>query len=459
MLEIRKQIRLHGILILGTLFWFILLFPGRLGFDYSEAIRLMKVNESTNLWTSTFFNFFKITSLNGHYIFVSSLILLVILGFSLEYLLDTFPLNSKSRNWIKRIIFFSPFYGNFGLTVSHDVTQVSALILLVAVNIRLFSLNAKNLNSYLTIILSAYVLLLNTHTGFIFIGIQSLVLVLKYKSFRRIIEILLAITIIHFITSLGVENKMNNLGYTFIIADIKCVSQHSEARISDKEWTVLKEIAKVETWKEPLSCSNSDEQVRNIDFSNINKISKMDLIRVYLSIVSRNAPVVFMAHVQRATVALPPPFFQPPRNQVSWDIDKPVGYGSNIALQQGPELLHPSIDESTVKINVGVFKYVQDFALIPSFIINQASWFWGWGGLWLWPIFILIMKLFKKNFLISAQVLSPIIVNHSLLFLLAPCSLPRYVYSAVLLGIISTLVLLLNSNLKNSDNAHMSFEF
>ena len=62
------------------------------------------------------------------------------------------------------------------------------------------------------------------------------------------------------------------------------------------------------------------------------------------------------AHLQRGSEALPPPFFQGPPNQVDRNLAIPVGLNTNTALQLGPEVLHPSIDDPALKIRKGPLK-------------------------------------------------------------------------------------------------------
>jgi hypothetical protein len=141
-------------------------------------------------------------------------------------------------------------------------------------------------------------------------------------------------------------------------------------------------------------------------------------------------------------MALPPPFFQPPTNQIPWNVEIPLGFNTNVALQSGPGLLHPSVDESTVDIN---FKYLIPFEVIAQLLtlfINQASWFWGWGGLWLWPIIgFTVLRLKIKNVRGVALALFPTLTLHFVLFCIGPSSLGRYVMSTVLQGFILSYVL------------------
>jgi hypothetical protein len=169
----------------------------------------------------------------------------------------------------------------------------------------------------------------------------------------------------------------------------------------------------------------------------------LEFFKTYLSIATKNPAIVIEAHLQRSSIALPPPFFQGPQNQVDRNIDNPIGLNTNIALQLGPEVLHPSIDYPPLKIDNNYLKLLESFALLGSFLVNQASWFWGWGGLWLWPIFIyLLFKVKERRPLEFIKLTYPIIVTHAVLIAVGPIPAPRYVMSTILIGNILLLFLL-----------------
>lgn len=424
-----------------SLFWYLALFPGRIGYDYSEAFRIMQSGKSTDLWTGIFFNFLRVASLNGQVLFLASGILLSIYGVSIKYLVESLPIKEKNIRNILTFFYLSPFYGNFGLTVSHDVTQTSGILILIGLNMRMLSSKSLKKKEIIISTFCAFLFTSTVRTGLALIILQTLILYFKFK-YRKIGVILLfTIILVQHLFSIGITKYPSPINYSPIIADIKCVTQHSEARISSDEWTTLLKINTKDKWTKPYTCANSDEPLKVIDLSNLNKISKNDLLKVYFEITIKNPAIVTMAHIQRSNVALPPPFFQPPKNQISWDIEKPIGAGTNIALQEGPELLHPSIDEPSLKINFGFWNKVQNFFLLPSFLINQASWFWGWGGFWLWPMLFALIR-FSNKIKDILYILSPILLNHGLLFILAPSSLPRYVYSTIVFGIICMMMII-----------------
>ena len=152
------------------------------------------------------------------------------------------------------------------------------------------------------------------------------------------------------------------------------------------------------------------------------------------------------AHLQRSLGALPPPFFQGPENQVDRNIQNPVGLSTNTALQLGPELLHPSIDEPSVSQNVSIFAPLEVVAQGLTFFVNQASWFWGWGGLWLYPIFIYYLYFLKirraRVFLIT---LLPTLLLHSSYVLIGPGPLGRYYLSTIIAGLSLLIVMITDS--------------
>jgi hypothetical protein len=180
-----------------------------------------------------------------------------------------------------------------------------------------------------------------------------------------------------------------------------------------------------------LGISDSDVKLSNTFF--------MD----FLSIVIKNPLIVIQAHIQKSLGALPPPFFPGPQNQVDQNIDNPVGYGVNTALQKGPELLHPSIDEPSVAIKVKFLLPLQAIAQALTFLVNQASWFWAWGGLWLWPIlffYVSSLRLTRVSHLFVS--LLPIFLLHAGNVVLGPGPLGRYYMSTILVGVSLSISLL-----------------
>jgi hypothetical protein len=223
-----------------------------------------------------------------------------------------------------------------------------------------------------------------------------------------------------------------------IIFDLKCVAQHPEADINRSEWEELEKHAPIEEWKIQTSCTLGDTQIHAMPSFKLQP--NMGLLKTYIGVTAKNPAIVIMAHIQRSRGALPPPFFQGPDNQVLLDASIPIGLGTNTALQSGTELLHPSIDEPSVNKRIKYLRFLEPFAQIPIFLVNQASWFWGWGGLWLYPLFFVMFKKFGNR---SFQILYPLIVLHLSLVAIGPGPFGRYVMTSILLGQIAMIIIIL----------------
>jgi hypothetical protein len=423
-------------------YWYLSLFPGRLGFDGSEGIRMIQRGESTDWWTASFFWFLKILSFNGQSIFLASLVSYLFLAFSLKYFVFSLPAKQSILRRTYLVMLATPIVSAFGLTVSHDALQVAGTLILIGTLFR----NAgdgdaqKSINPALLVL--AYSGLLTTRLG-IFIVILDILFRLKFS--KKIGFLLLGYLVLFLsISSVGISKHEASANTNWMLADLKCVTQHPEARLSPGDWLFLETIAPKVEWKIPLSCTTVDEPVGLLKSKNSEAhLFSREFAGNYIKIVSKNPAIVAMAHIQRSRGALPPPFFQGPDNQVELDTSIPIGQGTNIALQNSFEMLHPSIDEPSVKHQIKVLKPLESLSQMPIFLVNQASWFWGWGGMWLWPAFYLALSRNRtKTFTQRIGVYSPILVLHFLLVVIAPSPLSRYVMAAVICGLTSFIILI-----------------
>ncbi len=339
----------------------------------------------------------------------------------------------------------TPIYGGFAVNVTHDVFQASGILLLLGIQIRIFRKVDIIFRHRLVLESSAAILLLTTKSGFLILGVNLLVILLQ-KRFKLSILVLSISLFFSLISSFGVTHGKNPGVFFLVAGDLKCVAQHAEARISAAEWLELEKIASIEKWKTSVPCWYLDDSLAilgDVELKNMKR--DLPTAKLYASIVFKNPAIVVMAHLHRASMALPPPFFHGPDNQVILDPKVPIGLGTNIALQSGPELLHPSIDEPSVNPDIPILKPIEAVAQLPIFLVNQASWFWGWGGLWLWPIFIYFiheMKIRKMRNIL--QVSAPIVTIHFFLVILSPAPLGRYVMGTILTGVTLTILMLVN---------------
>ena len=424
-------------------YWYFSLFPGRLGFDGSELIRIIQKGESTDWWTSSFYWSMRMFTLDGQSIFLASLASYTFLAFSLRYFVFSLPANPTILRRTYLFMLATPIVSVFGLTVSHDALQVAGTLILVGTRFRNTSQDIGLRTIHPALLVLAYSGLLTTRLG-IFVVLVDVWFRLRKN--RKVGFLLLACSVFLLgISSLGVKKYDSSANTNWMLADLKCVSQHLDARLSKNDWEFLEGIAPRSEWKTPLSCTTVDEPVSTLKNKNSEAhIFSQEFALSYMSIVSKNPAIVAMAHIQRSRGALPPPFFQGPDNQVELDTSIPIGQGTNIALQKSFEMLHPSIDEPSVDLNLKFLKPLETLSQLPIFVVNQASWFWGWGGLWLWPaIYFALSRLKSGSLLGRTAVYSPILVLHFFLIAIAPAPLSRYVMAAVITGISCSVVLIL----------------
>jgi len=419
-------------------FWYLSLLPGRLGYDYALAIKMIRQGKSTDWWTAEYFWFLKFTTFYGKSIFLSSLIGLTTLALSITFLIFGLPKKIAIKKRLVFITFLSPIFGAFGMTISHDVFQAAGIILLIGLEIRYLQKLVVKKDTLILISIISYLCLLTTKTGLIFAAINIILLIARRKLGLAAI-LTIVIILIPSLSSFGIEkNFYKNAKFEMLLADLKCIAQHPEARINDNDWNFLLQIAQYKDWANPKPCSNIQVIYEvPIDYSNL----KLDLsfMKHYVNIVSNNPAIFVAAHIQRSRGALPPPFFLGPENQVDFDITKPLGHDTNIALQNGPELLHPSVDDASVQINFLPSSAIEPLAQFLILIINQASWFWGWGGFWFWPILLFWLNTFRNSTALGAIMsLYPLFVLHISLVILNPGAMGRYYMPTILIGIIAT---------------------
>jgi hypothetical protein len=418
--------------IFAIAFWYLSLFPARIGFDYAEAIRMIRRGESTDWWTGEFFWFLKLTTFGGNFVFLTSLIQL--LFFALASIILIFALAHTAQQGYKvlKIWISTPLFGAFAMTLSHDLFLAGGVIILIALPFLQEKFIVKGgLLNILNIV--ATLALMTSQLGRIIVACNiARILVVKWK--LGLTLLLIAVSVFG-ASNFTVDRFDKSSIYGPLIADLKCVAQHPEARISVADWEELERVANREKWINQVSCALADDQFRVLE-PNMENV-KISILPIYFRICSQNGPICVLAHLQRSRGTLPPPFFQGPDNQVSLDTSKPIGEGTNIALQQGTELLHPSIDEKSVNSRLPLQKYIELLPQLTIFLINQASWFWGWGGFWLYPLVFCVLFQFRRTKCLIS--LWPIGVLHLSLILIGPGSFGRYVFSTIAAGVICSI--------------------
>ena len=430
------------------IYWFLSLFPARIGADYSALLQMIREGKSTDWWTGSYYWFLRFTSVDGRLPELTAAIQLAIFASSIIWFIYSLPGIKKVKELTTYLFLCLPIFGFFGMTISHDLTQTSGIILLCGIELRLLrKVEIKRLSLLYTVALA---LVLTTHSGLL-VSVAVLLRTATMKSFRMTTLIVITIISCAFVANLGLTKGLNVYGnfintswvkYWPSVNVLKCIAQHPEAEINPQEWETLMGIAPKSAWKEPVSCSDYDVTVVAVGHANIVKnndvLTSRDYLKTYLSVFAKNPAIGVMAHIQRSRGALPPLLFQPPENQVSLDVKVPIGIGTNTALQAGPELLHPSIDIPGEEDRKPEFFNVLEYpAQGLAFIMNQASWFWGWGGLWLLLSFIMLSKrLSEFRILRVFSCMYPAFLVHLAYVYFIPASLPRYYMFSICMGVI-----------------------
>lgn len=422
-------------------FWYLSLFPGRLSGDTSQAIVLIRNGESTDWWTGIYFQFLRVATFDGRILFIASAITLAVLYFAIFYLVESMPFGHSQKSVVLNIVLITPLAGAFGMNVSHDVFQASSILFLTGIEFRI--VRKMFLTSKVDYLVEATLILtiLMNHFGLI-MALFHLIQILRAKGYKFGLFISVALIATYLIGGIGVDkSEMKSLAYP-MIHDIKCIVQHPDSTVSANDWILLSKLAPMEEWKDKVTCRDQVNLLGALASLDVSALSSKDLAQLYFRIAAQNPYILVYQHIIRATVVLPPPFFQAPDNQIKYNREQWIGFDSNSELQNGPELLHSSLDLPELKLDIEILKPFEYLALLTVFIVNQASWFWSWAGLWTYPtiflIFIAGVNDNKKYF----TTLIPILLLAGFLLLLSPQSSGRYVMGTILTGFISLIILI-----------------
>lgn len=439
-------VKQNRLLICVMLFWYLAMFPGSLPFDSSEAIRMIQRGESIDWWSGTYFWFLRITSIRAETIAISSALGYLLLVVSLSYFL--FSLTTISHSALRRarlILVLSPIVSVFGLTVSHDVFIISGILLILGTEYRSYLKSISNQQFFWNYIIAG-VLLTNTRAFPAYLFGMIIAVLLKRKV-KMAATMSIALTLFYLVSHMGIDRDKN---YTFIhvIADLKCVVQHTDTELSEEDLSFLSQIAPLEKWKDPGQCSNIERIARELSPNYLMLNWNKYFVENYLRIASKSPAILLQAKFQRSVVALPPPFFFTiPKNMVSSDLNRPIGLGTNWSLQEnGPGVLHPSIDEASVKTRFYGQELIRTPALAVIYLVNQASWFWGWGGLWLWPSLLIPFILLRIQRISTLLAVSfPLLILHGTIVIIGPAAEARHLAATIIAGTSLLLVLLLKT--------------
>jgi hypothetical protein len=185
------------------------MFPGRLGYDYALAIRMIQNGESTNWWTGIYFWFLRLTTFYGQSIYITSLIGLVSITYALWYFLSSVVENRKilERSFLITLCF--PIVGVFGVTVSHDIFQSAGLLILSGLIWRFFQ-NPVNSRQIVSHYLLASLFLITTQTGIYTVAVTALLsLFTVYR--KQAVASFILILLLSLVGNFGISGSVINV--------------------------------------------------------------------------------------------------------------------------------------------------------------------------------------------------------------------------------------------------------
>lgn len=407
-------------------FYFIALFPGRPSYDFVLITDMMKNGESAATWSATYFRLMQVLTFNGNILSVASATGMVVFYLSFLFLMSALPFSNRIQLIIRRLVVALPIFSIFALTVNHDVFAVSGTFILVGLLIKNKSLKNTNL---IMVIFAGFLTSMSwlgiaAFLGFIF----SILIKRRYKeaiiSFSIITTFFLGSLLI-----LNVDEGPSNR-WLPIAGDLKCVAQDPDSRITQNQWDYLVLLAPKNEWLNPASCVIADwapdAAEKNISSEPIKSIT------LWAQLLITNQKTIVEAHLQRASVALPPMFSAPPPNTFSTDYLKPIGQGVPANLFQFSEFLSTGRHTGQYESSPNFLKPIEIITLAAAHLFNRTSYFWGWGGLWLLLSYFFFPFIFKKR---NLHALNPLLFMHILMLLASPGPVSRYVYASIITGI------------------------
>ena len=423
--------RTAEIVIIG--FWYVSLFPGRIGYDYVQLSEIIRNGKSTDWWSPLYFWVFKLLTFNASTIAIISFVQLIILYLVVNTFMKLFEFDSPVYRNSRILIFANPLFGAFAVNVTHDVTLTAGVILLCALNFKDFWTQQK---SAPILYVFSYLLLLTSFTG-IPIIIVSLLIHAVSRNLKILATALCSLLLIMMpvIASVDPINQDQSKYFT-LIADMKCIIQHPDAHLNEKQLELISKLSATENWRTGESCRKSVPAQTNWSV-----LREPDNLGTALAILAHYPILTLSAHIQRTAGVLPPPF-PGPDNQIDYSSPESLGFNTNVAIQNGPQVLHISIDDPIyANSRLCILKPIEYLAQVPIYLVNQSSWIWGWGGFWLIFLLVVVSLRSERKLVAVLGSLYPVLFIHGIVFILTAEALPRYLMASILLGNFSFLLI------------------
>jgi hypothetical protein len=432
-LEKVRQISTKAKIEITSLFlYFILQFPGRIGADANTAMGLMREGKSTSYWTELYFWFLKILTFDGTHISLVSFVGLACFIFALSFLTNQLWSISKVKSPIVYyILILSPIVGVYAMTVDHNLQATTGNLLAVGLLVKLVNEKSYSRADYVIFAIAVFL------SAMSFIGLVGLagflvsLLLLKFPIKKLVV---LGLAVIFFVSSstfLPATPRSVGFKYTPFLMDIRCLVPNKNVEISMNDLEFLSTLGPLEIWKEPVSCIVAD----STEFArpSVTPQNELELMKVWFRLARDNPRYILLAHVQRASVALPPGITASQPNAYETNLLLPFGTDTPRELRTWNGVVDDNrYQTEEIQKQPVILSYLHYAIILPTILLNNYSWFWGWGGLWLLVGTIVSLRRWGIS---GITFLLPIYSCHLLLFAMSPTPNPRYTFLATITGL------------------------
>jgi hypothetical protein len=431
LLRVKSFLARFWIEVLSLAVYFFALFPGRLNPDVEKSIRLMLEGESSANWTAYYFRILQLLTFNGKSIALISFLGLLLISYSCYFFIHSLVKSERISTITFRVMCIFPLMPIFGLTVQHDVFAWSGLLLLIADLYNKCTRDSKQTEkTNLFLVFFAIFISFTSFTGIV--GVFGYILVLVaiklFRTFAIVTVFVLMVSLL--IPVLMVSPSEPALKLIPMLGDLKCIAQDNDSKISGENWLFLESLGSRTEWETKSSCLYADDAI--FAYWNAGELPLFDFISNWAKICSANPRICLMAHIQRSSQALPPPFFMGQPNATETDYRIPIGENSRRSLQVFNEVvIDAPLNGEFERHQIPIVSGLESVVLMGAFVLNQNSRIWGWGGLWLFFLFTYILFNHRRALI----VLLPMVAQLGLLFAASPLPDPRYVFGWILMGL------------------------
>ena len=180
-------------------FWFIALYPGRVGYDTKLSLEMIRQGKSTNWWTPLYWRFLEIITFDGKTILWFTLFSILLAVTSLHWLIDSFPEDTKTRSISIICLLINPCFPVFALTVQHDCLFLYGIVFLIGLEMRLANGLVLQPSFKTILIIFSTLLVMTTNQGLVLILFLFLRWCFIEKSFFRSVIILIIVVFLGYV--------------------------------------------------------------------------------------------------------------------------------------------------------------------------------------------------------------------------------------------------------------------